>query len=129
MPDYRTGDIVELTYFQSLSEGKFNTFKGMVFGKHKPKNLRESLSFHTVIESENVTLKMKVMSPMIGKVKIDKEGSGRLRKKLNHIPELGLSAGKLLEPIQKGRGYKPRAQPIDQESERKKAKRGRRKSY
>lgn len=126
MPDYRTGDIIELTYFQSLSEGKFNTFKGIVFGKHQPKNLRESLSFHTVVESENVTLKMKVMSPMIGKVKIEKEGSGRLRKKLNHIPEMSLSAGKLTEPIQKGRGYKPRAQPVDLNKEKKKAKRGRR---
>ena len=109
MPDYRTGDVVELTYFQSLSEGKFNTFKGIVYGKEKPNNLRESLHFHTVVENENVSLKMKLMSPMIGKVVVDKQGSGRLRKKLNHIPELSLSAGKLLEPIIKGRGYKPRA--------------------
>ena len=68
MPNYRTGDVIELTYFQSLSEGKFNTFKGLVFGKQKPNNLRESLYFHTVVESENVSLKMKVMSPMIAKV-------------------------------------------------------------
>ena len=72
MPDYRTGDVIELTYFQSLSEGKFNTFKGIVYGKSKPNNLRETLNFHTVIENENVSLNMKVMSPMIGKVKIDK---------------------------------------------------------
>ena len=54
MPDYRTGDVVELTYFQSLSEGKFNTFQGIVYGKEKPNNLRESLHFHTVVENENV---------------------------------------------------------------------------
>jgi hypothetical protein len=27
MPDYRSGDIVEVTLFQGLSEGKFNTIR------------------------------------------------------------------------------------------------------
>merc|ERR1712176_1064457 len=91
MPNYRTGDVIELTYFLSLSEGKFNTFKGLVFGVEKPKNLRESFYFHTVVENEQVSLKMKALSPMIAKVDIVKMGSGRLRKKLNHIPRLGLT--------------------------------------
>ena len=69
-----------------------------------------------------MALKMKLMSPMIGKVVVDKQGSGRLRKKLNHIPELSLSAGKLLEPIIKGRGYKPRAKQVKQENMQKKEK-------
>lgn len=33
VPNYRTGDIVELTMFTSLSEGNFNTFRGLVFAK------------------------------------------------------------------------------------------------
>ena len=33
MPKYRTGYVVEMTLFQSLSEGKFNTIKGVVFSK------------------------------------------------------------------------------------------------
>ena len=128
MPDYRTGDIIELTYFHSLSEGKFNTLKGLVYGHEKKNNLRESINFHTVVESENVSMKMKLLSPMVAKVKIEKEGSGRLRKKQNHIPGLQLPAGKLLEPIQKGRGYKPRAQSVDIDQDKKKDKRGRRKA-
>ena len=91
MPNYRTGDVIELTYFLSLSEGKFNTFKGLVYGVEKPNNLRESFYFHTVAENEQVSLKMKALSPMIAKVDIVKMGSGRLRKKLNHIPDMGLS--------------------------------------
>ena len=40
MPNYRTGDILEVTQFLSLSEGKFNQLRGMVIGKAKPNNLR-----------------------------------------------------------------------------------------
>jgi len=40
MPNYRTGDVLELTLFQSLSEGKYNTIRGVVYAKKMPNNLR-----------------------------------------------------------------------------------------
>ena len=40
MPDYRTGDVLEVTMFTSLSEGKFNTFRGVVYSKKQSNNLR-----------------------------------------------------------------------------------------
>jgi ribosomal protein L19 len=40
MPDYRSGDVLEVTMFTSLSEGKFNTFRGVVYSKKQPNNLR-----------------------------------------------------------------------------------------
>jgi ribosomal protein L19 len=33
MPNYRTGDVLEVTMFTSLSEGKFNVLRGVVFAK------------------------------------------------------------------------------------------------
>jgi hypothetical protein len=33
MPDYRTGDVLDVTLFQSLSEGKYQTIRGVVFAK------------------------------------------------------------------------------------------------
>jgi ribosomal protein L19 len=33
MPDYRTGDVLDVTLFTSLSEGKFNSFRGVVYSK------------------------------------------------------------------------------------------------
>ena len=57
MPPYRTGDVIDLTYFLSLSEGKFNTFRGLIIGTEKARNLREALWFHTVIEGTHVTMK------------------------------------------------------------------------
>lgn len=113
MPNYRTGDVIELTYFQSLSEGKFNTLKGLVYGRAKPNNLRETFYFHTVVDNTHVSLKMKAMSPMIAKVDIVKMGSNKLRQKLNHIPALQLSENRLHEPIIKGKGYKPRSATVD----------------
>ena len=110
MPNYRTGDVIELTYFLSQSEGKFNTFRGLVFGKGQPNNLREWFLFHTVIDSVNTSFKMKVNSPMLAKVEIVKYGSNKLRQKQMHIPKLELNYNRLQEPIVKGRGYKPRAE-------------------
>ena len=108
MPPYRTGDVIDLTYFLSLSEGKFNTFRGLIIGTERPRNLRESLWFHSVIEGSHVTMKKKLLSPMIAKVEIVKHGSNQLRKKLFHIPALELSENRLHEPIIKGKGYKAR---------------------
>lgn len=33
IPNYRTGDVMEVSMFNSLSEGKFNTYKGVVIGQ------------------------------------------------------------------------------------------------
>jgi len=32
IPNYRTGDVMEVSMFNSLSEAKFNTYKGVVIG-------------------------------------------------------------------------------------------------
>ena len=113
MPNYRTGDIVELSLFQNLSEGKYNTFKGMVIGRSKINNVRQDLHFHTVAESEQTTIKIKVNGPMLAKLEILKMGSNSNRKKINHIPALNLTEKQLLEPIVHGRGYKARTDPSD----------------
>ena len=55
IPDnIRTGDIIELSMFTSLSEAKLNTFKGVVYGRSHPNNLRSTLWFNTVVDSINV---------------------------------------------------------------------------
>ncbi len=47
---------------------------------------------------------------MVAKIDMHKYGSNKLRKKLNHIPDLDLSKTKVTEPIVKGKDYKPREQ-------------------
>ena len=110
MPDYRSGDVLEVTMFTSLSEGKFNTFRGVVYSKKQPNNLRQAFKLHTVVDDVNTSYMIKTFSPMVAKVDVINYGSNQNRKKLNYIPDLQLSKNRLLEPIIKGKGYKHRDQ-------------------
>lgn len=96
--------------FQSISEAKVTTFKGLVYGRAKPNNLRSTLWFNSVADGVGFSHKVKLYSPMLARMQILKYGSNKNRKKLSHIPELDLTATRLLEPIIHGRGYKPRSQ-------------------
>jgi ribosomal protein L19 len=53
MPDFRTGDILDVTYFTSLSEGKFNTLRGVCFAKKQVNNLRAAFKINTVVDDVN----------------------------------------------------------------------------
>jgi len=112
MPPYRTGDIVQVTTFNSLSEGKFTTFSGLVYSKKMPNNLRQSFKVATVFDEVNTGVMVKVNSPLVAKIEVQKYGSNKLRKKMNHIPGLELTQNRLLEPIVKGRNYKARTQTV-----------------
>jgi hypothetical protein len=39
VPPYRTGDVVDVTLFKSLSEGKFHKFRGVIYSCAKPNSL------------------------------------------------------------------------------------------
>ena len=45
---------------------------------------------------------------MVTNFEIQKYGSNQLRKKLNYIPKMDQSAGRLQEPIVRGRNYRMR---------------------
>ena len=55
---------------------------------------------------------IKANSPLLAKVEVVKYGSNQLRKKMNHIPELELTANRLLEPIVKGKNFKARTATV-----------------
>lgn len=83
--------MVDVTLFSSLSEGKFNKFRGVIYSNKKPNHLDKSFNFHFNEADMNLSMMVKVHSPMLAKMDIYKYGSNRLRKKLNHIPNLDLS--------------------------------------
>ena len=95
--------------FQSISEAKINTFKGLVYGKSKPNNLRSTLWFTSNVEGVNFSHKVKLYSPMVARVQILKHGSNKNRKKMTHVPQKDLPKNRLTEPIIHGHGYKPRS--------------------
>ena len=41
-PDYRTGDVIDVTMFRSLSEGKFNKFRGIVYSMKNPNSIKKT---------------------------------------------------------------------------------------
>jgi len=55
---------------------------------------------------------VKAFSPMVAKLDVVSYGSNKLRKKMNHYPDLDLSKNSLLEPVVKGKGFKPRDQMV-----------------
>jgi ribosomal protein L19 len=75
MPNYRSGDVLEVTMFNSLSEGTFNTFTGVIYANKMRKNLRHSFKMNTIVDSVNTSIMFKAHSPMIGKVSLVKYGS------------------------------------------------------
>ena len=42
VPNYRTGDVVDVTLFRSLSEGKFNKHRGVIYGTKNSDSLGKS---------------------------------------------------------------------------------------
>ena len=110
MPEFRAGDVMKVTMFSSISEGKYHTYKGLVYGKAKPNNLNHSMWMNCVIENTNTSIKFKLNSPMVAKVEVDTYGGNRVRKKLNHIPDLDLTEKRTHDPIIKNTRIKPRKQ-------------------
>lgn len=48
VPNYRSGDVVDVTMFRSLSEGKFNKHRGIVYSMKNPNSLDKSFKLHMV---------------------------------------------------------------------------------
>ena len=46
VPNYRSGDVVDVTMFRSLSEGKFNKHRGVIFATKNPNSLDKSFKIH-----------------------------------------------------------------------------------
>jgi ribosomal protein L19 len=108
LPNYRSGDVIDVTMFRSLSEGKFNKYRGIVIGSKNPHSLNKSFTVHFNEAEMNLSMMIKAYSPMVAKVDIFKYGSNELRKKLSYVPDLELSKNRLNEPITKGKGFRVR---------------------
>lgn len=91
VPEFRTGDVLDVTMFRSLSEGKLNKHRGICIGVKKRNHL--SKAFHMYINEADTNLSIMVMenSPMVAKIDVHKYGSNKLRSKLYHIRDLELT--------------------------------------
>lgn len=117
MPAFRTGDVLDVTIFRSLSEGKFNKYRGVIFAMKAPNSLKKSYKIHFNEAEMNLSMMVKEYSPMVAKIDLHKYGSNEQRMKMNHIPHLELSKNRLQEPIIYGKGYKPRTTKVEVKKE------------
>ncbi len=108
IPDFSTGDVFEAQLFGALSERNLQTYSGLVFYKKAPNSIRMKAKINFNVETVNTSFTIPLYSPLVQDFKILRLGSNQLRKKLNYIPGLDINAGRLQEPIVKGRGYKMR---------------------
>lgn len=79
----------------SQSEKKETAYQGVVIGKSAPNSMRARCALNFALDQTNVVYNVQLYSPMIANFEIIKYGSNRNRKKLNHIPKLDLSYGRL----------------------------------
>uniref|UniRef100_A0A7S3CJW1 50S ribosomal protein L19, chloroplastic n=1 Tax=Strombidium rassoulzadegani TaxID=1082188 RepID=A0A7S3CJW1_9SPIT len=108
LPNFRSGDVLKIQYYSSMTEKKVQEYSGIAYRKKDPKNIRFSTTINFNVDGINSSFTANLYSPLVQGIQIWKFGSNELRKKMNHIPALDKSTGRLLEPVIKGRGYKQR---------------------
>ena len=109
LPDYRTGDVVKISKVFSVSENKEDDVKGVVIHKSAVNSIRSTCKVNLAHDGVNIVYSAKLYSPHITNMTIEKYGSNYLRRRLTWMPKLDLSAGRLQEPITRGKGYKMRS--------------------
>lgn len=89
-PDIRSGDLVEIQNYYSLSNKQFSTFKGLCIGRRHKKNIDASMTVLGTTSDTQMEVHLKLYSPMVKSVKILEKGSGNLRNRLNYFRDLNL---------------------------------------
>jgi ribosomal protein L19 len=103
IPNYRTGDVVKISKIFSLSEKKEDDVKGVVIHKSAVNSIRSTCKVNLAHDGCNIVYSAKLFSPHVTNMTIEKYGSNYLRRRLTWMPKLDLSAGRLQEPIVRGK--------------------------
>ena len=115
IPDWRTGDVLKISVAYSLSENNIKEWQGLCTYSKARNNIRATCKINFHLLGSNVEYGLPLYSPMLKNFQIAKLGSNMVRNKLNHIRDMNLSAGRLQEPIIKGRNFKPRVGTVKKE--------------
>lgn len=112
--------MIKLSVADSLSEGNVKEWSGLCVSSKYRKNLRATCAINFHLKGSNVQYGMPLYSPLLKNIEIVKLGSNKIRNKLNHVRDLNLSAGRLQEPIIKGRNFAPRSGSVKKEAPKRK---------
>lgn len=112
--DIRTGDLVEVSNYYSLSNKQFSTFKGVVIARRKRNTINSSINVIGTVEGVQVEMHIKVHSPLVKEIKILEHGNGKQRARLNYFRDLTLSKYKALKKTAK-RKFRPTLEAKEEE--------------
>jgi ribosomal protein L19 len=96
-PEIKTGDIVEVTTFQSMSGKQISVFKGICIGIRRAGTLNSSINVYGAVDGVHMEMHIKLYSPMVKEIKIIEFGTGNFRKRLNYFRELPITTYKALK--------------------------------
>ena len=91
VPDIKTGDLIQVTTYQSMSGKKTSTFTGVCIGRRRKHTLNSSLNVIGQVDGVQMEMHIKLYSPMVKEVKIVEAGTGNFRSRLNYFRGLTLS--------------------------------------
>lgn len=95
-PEFFSGDIIEVTYYLSISTQAVTKVTGIVLGKYKGSLLNSSFRMISFESGSHMEMVMKFNSPLLKSINVIEKGSGTQRKKLLHIRDWPLTSYKAL---------------------------------
>jgi ribosomal protein L19 len=104
--DIKSGDMVEVSTYQSISSQQLSVFTGLCIGTRRKNTINSSLNVITKIEGVEMERHIKLWSPMVKQVKIVEFGTGNFRARLNYFRGMTISKYQALKKGTKLR-YKP----------------------
>jgi ribosomal protein L19 len=103
----RTGDMIELEYYMSLTNKKINKYKGTVIGTRRINSLTYSFRILMIIDSFTLTWDLLYHSPMIASIKITEPSTLKWpRAKVYHFRRLNKMGTRILELMKGGKNLK-----------------------
>lgn len=91
IPEVKTGDLIEVTTYQSMSGKITSSFTGVCIGRRRKHTMNNSLNVIGSVEGVQMEMHLKLYSPMVKEVKVVEKGSGNFRSRLNYFRGLTLT--------------------------------------
>ena len=105
-PDIKSGDLIEVTTFQSMSNQQVSKYTGLCIGRRRKNTINSSLNVIGNVDGIQMEMHIKLYSPMVKEIKIVEYGTGNFRARLNYFRGMTISKYKALKKGTKLR-YKP----------------------
>lgn len=101
LPDFRPGDVVKFHFLHSLSEGKGNSYTGIIIQKKNRNSLMGGFKIKFRAAGVETLMDVKQYSPFLANFELLHKGSGRTRSKLGYLIHKQMTPTDYFKPIVK----------------------------